>query len=128
MPRLVLRSANQDRPSMPAFLSLICFSGLKRCSSQVRPYDIQSPAWASAARMVWPFTAAGSASAARAQRPMSAARSAVQILRMPLALVAVIGPAVTLAAPVLVGAGDQIAVDGLDVVLAEDVGEAGHAL
>jgi hypothetical protein len=38
-PRLLSKSANQARPSFATVSVLICLSGLKRCSSLVRPTE-----------------------------------------------------------------------------------------
>jgi len=38
-PRLVSKSANQASPSFATVSVLICLSGLKRCSSLVRPTE-----------------------------------------------------------------------------------------
>src|SRR6478735_3507926 len=51
-------SAYQASPSLPTFLSVICFSGLKRCSLQVRPWDIHCPGSLSAFSIRAPETAA----------------------------------------------------------------------
>src|SRR5262245_38490663 len=51
-------SANHASPSRETVATSICVSGLKRCSSYVRPTDIHWPAFASAARKRCASTAA----------------------------------------------------------------------